>query len=63
MAGTNDFQRKFADLQKKYAPKRDELKTLGDQIATLQKELQTQGATLSDAERAKRAKVIDDKQK
>ena len=38
-------------------------KTLDDQIATLQKELQTQGATLSDAERAKRAKVIDDKQK
>jgi outer membrane protein len=63
VAQTNDFQRKFADLQKKYAPKRDELKTLGDQVATLQKELQTQGATLSDAERAKRAKVIDDKQK
>ena len=63
VAQTNDFQRKFADLQKKYAPKRDELKTLNDQIASLQKELQTQGATLSDAERAKRAKLIDDKQK
>jgi outer membrane protein len=60
---TNDFQRKFADLQKKFDPKRQELKTLTDDIATLEKQLQAQSATLSDAERAKRAKALDDKQK
>src|SRR5579863_9732761 len=63
VAQTNDFQRRFADLQKKYDPKRQELKTLNDQIASLQKELQAQSATLSDAERATKAKLLDDKQK
>jgi outer membrane protein len=60
---TNEFQRNFGDLQKKYEPKRSELKTLNDQIETLQKQLQTQGATLSDAERDNRARTISDKQK
>jgi outer membrane protein len=60
---TNEFQRNFADLQKKFEPKREELKTLNDQIETLQKQLQTQGATLNDAERESRAKTIGDKQK
>jgi len=63
VAGTNDFQRRFADLQKKYEPKRQQLKTLNDSIASLQKELQTQAATLSDSERATKAKSLDDKQK
>ncbi|HUB30355.1 MAG TPA: OmpH family outer membrane protein [Terracidiphilus sp.] len=60
---TNEFQRNFADLQKKYEPKRTELKTLNDEIETLQKQLQAQGATLSDAERENRARTISDKQK
>jgi outer membrane protein len=63
VAGTNDFQRRFADLQKKYEPKRQQLKTLNDSIASLQKELQTQSATLSDSERATKAESLDDKQK
>ena len=63
VAGTNDFQRRFADLQKKYEPKRQELKTLNDQITSLQKELQAQSATLTDADRATKAKLLDDKQK
>ena len=63
VAQTNDFQRRFADLQKKYDPKRQELKALNDQIASLQKELQAQSATLSDADRATKAKLLDDKQK
>ena len=63
VAGTNDFQRRFADLQKKYEPKRQELKTLNDQITSLQKELQAQSATLTDADRATKAKSLDDKQK
>ena len=60
---TNEFQRNFADLQKKYNPKRQELKTLGDEIDNLTKQLNAQGASLGDAERANRAKVIDDKKK
>ena len=60
---TNEFQRNFADLGKKYDPKRQELKTLTDEIDTLQKQLQAQADKLSDPERASRAKTIDDKQK
>ena len=60
---TNEFQRNFADLQKKYDPKRQQLKTLSDEIDNLTKQLQTQGDKLSDAERASRAKTIDDKKK
>jgi outer membrane protein len=60
---TNEGQRNFADLEKKYAPREATLKSLNDDIDSLTKQLQTQGATLSDAERASRAKTIDDKKK
>ena len=63
VAQTNDFQRRFADLQKKYDPKRQQIKTLNDEIASLQKEMQAQAATLSDSERATKAKLLDEKQK
>jgi outer membrane protein len=60
---TNEFQRNFADLQKKYDPKRQQLKALSDEVDTLTKQLQTQGDKLSDTERATKAKSIDDKKK
>jgi outer membrane protein len=60
---TNEFQRDFADLQKKYDPKRQQLASLNSQIDTLTKQLQTQGNTLSDTERAARARAIDEKKK
>lgn len=60
---TNEFQRNFADLQKKWEPKREELKKLSDDIDASTKALQTDGAKLSDADRASRAKEIDDKKK
>jgi outer membrane protein len=60
---TNEFQRNFADLQKKYDPKRQQLKALGDEIDTLTKQLNTQGTTLSEAERATKARTLDDKKK
>lgn len=63
VAQTNEFQRDFADVQKKFTPRRDELKTLNDQVDTLKKQLQTQGATLTEAERATRTRAIEDKQK
>jgi len=63
VAQTNEGQRDFADLQKKYAPKEASLKSLNDEIDNLTKQLQTQGATLSDADRDTRAKAIDEKKK
>jgi outer membrane protein len=60
---TNEFQRDFADLQKKYEPKRNQLKTLADEIDNLSKQLQAQGDKLSDSARAAQAKTIDDKKK
>jgi len=63
VAQTNEGQRNFADLQKKYDPKRQQLKVLSDEIDNLKKQLQAQGDKLTDAERATRAKTIDDKEK
>jgi outer membrane protein len=63
VAQTNEGQRNFADLQKKWEPKRQQLKTLSDEVDSLTKALQTQGDKLSDQERATRAKTIDDKKK
>jgi outer membrane protein len=60
---TNEFQRDFADLQKKYEPKRTQLKTMADEIDGMEKQLQAQGSTLSDADRATRAKTVDEKKK
>jgi outer membrane protein len=63
MAQTNEGQRSYADLEKKYAPRQAQLKALSDEIESLTKQLQTQGDKLSDAERASRAKTIDGKKK
>lgn len=63
VAKTNEGQRDFSSLQKKYEPKQQALKTLNDQIEALKKQLQTQSATLSDADRASKTKEIDDKEK
>ena len=63
VAQTNEGQRNFADLQKKYQPKEAGLKTQSDEIETLTKQLQTQGATLSDAAKASQARTIDEKKK
>jgi outer membrane protein len=60
---TNEFQRDFADLQKKYAPREASLKSLNDEIDTLTKQLQAQGTTLSDDEREAKARAIDEKKK
>ena len=60
VAQTNEGQRNFADLQKKYAPREAQLKSLGEEIDNLTKQLQAQGDKLSDAERANRAKTIDE---
>ena len=60
---TNEFQRNFADLQKKYDPKRQELKTLSDEIDTLTKQLQDQSAQMSEDVRISKTRAVDDKKK
>lgn len=63
VAQTNEGQRDFADLQKKYAPKEASLKSLSDEIDALNKSLQDPAANLSDVERANRSKSVDEKKK
>ncbi|MFZ1086640.1 MAG: OmpH family outer membrane protein [Terracidiphilus sp.] len=63
VAQTNEGQRNFADLQKKFGPKREELRTLNEEVGTLTKELQTQGDKLSDEVRATKVKTLDEKKK
>ena len=60
---TNEFQRDLADLQKKYEPRRAQLKTLSDQVDSLTKQLQDQGTQLSESERVNRARTLDEKKK
>jgi outer membrane protein len=63
VAQTNEGQRNFSDVQKKFEPKRAELKTLNDEVDNLKKQLQAQGEKLSPAETASRTKTIDEKTK
>ncbi|MGA2906933.1 MAG: OmpH family outer membrane protein [Terracidiphilus sp.] len=63
VAQTNEGQRDFADLQKKYAPKEASLKSLSDEIDALNKSLQDPAANLSDVERANRSKAAEEKKK
>jgi outer membrane protein len=63
VAQTNEGQRNFADIQRKFEPKRNQIKASGDEIETLKKQLQAQGDKLSPAEAASRTKAIDDKTK
>src|ERR1017187_7754902 len=63
VAQTNEGQRNFADLQKKYSPKREQLRTLAEEIDTETKQLQAQGDKLSEAVLASRTKAIEEKKK
>jgi outer membrane protein len=63
VAQTNEGQRDFAEVRKKYEPKQTQLKAQSDEVDNLKKTLQTQGSTLSDSERATRLKTIDEKEK
>lgn len=63
VAVTNEGQRDFADLQKKFEPRQQQIKNLSDEVDGLKKQLQAQADKLSDPERATRAKTIDEKTK
>jgi outer membrane protein len=63
VAQTNEGERNFADLKKKYEPKENLLKAQDDEIQSLTKQLQATGTTLSAADRATKARSIDEKKK
>ena len=55
--------RDFADIQKKYEPKSEQLQALNNEINSLAKQLQTQSSMLSETERIQRQDEIQEKQK
>src|SRR5579863_8281608 len=59
VAQTNEGQRNFADLQKKYDPKREQLKKMSDDVDAMTKQLQADQAKLTPAEQQSRATAID----
>jgi outer membrane protein len=63
VAATNEGRAALAKVQQKFQPKQTELKGLSDQIDALKKQLQADGSTLSEQERATRLRTIDDKEK
>jgi len=60
---TNEGQRDFQALQKKFEPKQNELQGASTEIENMKKQLSTQGDKLNDDARANLAKQIDQKQK
>ena len=63
VAQTNEGQRTFADLQKKFLPRETKLKAQNDEIEGLTKQLKAQGTSLSEDARATQARAIDEKEK
>jgi outer membrane protein len=60
---TNEGQRAFAELNTKFQPKQQQIKSASDEVDTLKKELQTAGDKLSDTERQTRLRTVDEKEK
>jgi outer membrane protein len=63
LIATSDGQKEFQALEKKFEPKKSELKSLNDEIDGLKKQLETQGPKLNDDARVNLARQIDSKQK
>jgi outer membrane protein len=62
-AATNEGQKAVLDIQKKFEPQRANLEALKTDIDSLTKQLQSAPATMTDEEKASRARDIDAKQK
>jgi outer membrane protein len=63
IGATAEGKKVFADLQKKYEPRRQELLRLQQEIQAIQDQLTKQAATLSDEEQARLSREAEDKQK
>ena len=60
---TNEGQKEFDALGKKFEPKRTELKGLNDEIDSLKKQLDAQGSKMNDDARSSLVRQIETKQK
>jgi outer membrane protein len=58
---TEEGQRAIGELKKKYEPKQQALKTLAEEIQSLEKQLADPAAKFTDAEKAERKKAIETK--
>ena len=63
VAQTNEGQRDFADLQKKYEPKQQQLTALSTEVDTLTKQLADTTSKMTDAERTSKQSSLDTKKK
>jgi outer membrane protein len=63
IVNSNEGQRDFESLQKKFDPKRQELESLNKEVDELQKKFNTQGDKLNDEARGDLLKQIDGKKK
>ena len=63
IVATNEGQRDFEALNKKFEPKRTELKALSDEVDNLKKQLNAQGDKMNDEARNSLVKQIEQKQK
>jgi outer membrane protein len=60
---TNEGQQAVQTVQKKYEPKRAQIESLGQEVDSLKKQVQSAPATVSDEEKATRLRNIDAKEK
>jgi len=58
IVSTNEGQKELQALEKRFEPKKNELKTLSDEIDALKKQLDTQGSKLNDETRAASVKQM-----
>jgi outer membrane protein len=63
IAGTAEGKKAFSDLQKKYQPRQQDLQRQQQEIQALQEQIQKQQATLSDEERIRLSRELEDKSK
>lgn len=63
IGGTAEGKQAIANLEKKFAPRRQELQRLQEEIQALQDQLSKQSATLSDEEQRRLSREVEDKQR
>lgn len=63
IAATGEGKKAFAELQKKYQPRQDDLQKQQQEIQSLTDQLQRQQTTLSDSERVRLTRELSEKQK
>lgn len=63
IASTAEGKRGFEDIQRKYQPRQQDLQRQQQEITALQDQLQRQAATLSDEERLRLSRELEEKQK